>query len=110
MTLLRIAVGFVAVLISLAGIFWYGLSVFGGSDRGNRRAATTPVPTGVRSAPLAPTPFEERQRRRSILLGVAAVIGGLLVSLEAVQSIRTGIPIHTLDGHMELNGWVALTA
>jgi hypothetical protein len=55
------------------------------------------------------TPFETRQRRRYIVLGVGAVIAGVALTPEALESIRTGIPIHTLHGP-DTEGWLALAA
>ena len=53
--------------------------------------------------------YRRRQARRSILLGIAAVIGGLVLTPGALDSIRTGIPVHTLHGP-DMNGWIVLAA
>ena len=107
MLLLRIVVGLVALLIALAGAFWYGVYVFGPSGRPDPANRAEPIPTRPASQPVALTPFERRQRRRTVVLGASAVIGGLVIGREALDSIRTGIPIHTLHGP-DMNGWVAL--
>ncbi len=44
-----------------------------------------------------------------MILGTAAVLGGLALTPESLDSIRTGIPIHTLHGP-DMDGWIVLAA
>jgi hypothetical protein len=102
MDILRWLVAIIAMLICVAGAGWYAVYLFTPDPRAAARVA-------LRAAPGPLTPYERRQTRRSVLLGVAAAIGGLIVSVEALDSIRTGVPIHVLNGP-DMNGWVALGA
>lgn len=54
-----------------------------------------------------PTPFEARQRRRYVLIGIGTIIGSLVLTPIALDSIRTGIPIHQIRGP-DTPGWLAL--
>ena len=56
-----------------------------------------------------PTPFETNRRRRLVVIGAGAVIWALWLTREALNSIRTGIPIPTPHS-ADTNGWVALAA
>ncbi len=106
MWFLRLLVGLVAALICLAGIGWYAVYLFTPDIR-NRGVASGPTTSPLRAAPQ--TPYERRQNKRSAVLGVATAVGGLALSVEALNSIRTGIPIQALN-EPPMNGWVALAA
>jgi hypothetical protein len=104
MTILRWLVGLAALAICIAGGGWYAVYLFAPDPRtaaGRRPAITTSA------KPL--TPYERRQNKRTVVLGAAAAIGGLVLTVQALDSIRTGIPIQALN-ESPMNGWVALAA
>lgn len=53
--------------------------------------------------------YARRERRRTIGLGIAAIVGGLIITPEAVDAIRTGNTVHVLNGP-GLDGYTALAA
>lgn len=106
MWFLRLFVGLVAALICLAGIGWYAVYLFTPDPR-SRGVASGPTTSPLRAAPQ--TLYDRRQNKRSAVLGVAAAVGGVALSVEAFKSIRTGIPIQVLN-EPPLDGWVALAA
>jgi hypothetical protein len=104
----RLLVGLVAGLIALAGVGWYAVYLFTPDPR-TRNVAPEPT-LGNASLPARPqTPYERRQNKRTVWMGIAAAIGGLVLIVQAVDSIRTGVPIQTLN-ESPTNGWVALAA
>jgi hypothetical protein len=87
----RVLVGLVALVICLAGIGWYAVYLFSPDSRDTASAST--------STPMKMHPaYARRQNKRSVIGGSGAIIGGLVLVPEAIDSIRTGIPIHTLNG------------
>src|SRR5262245_52866738 len=109
MILARAVIGLVALLIVAGGLVWYGVSLFGGAEQPNRRATNAQMRGDDPLRPPLAARFERRQRRRALGLRIAAVGGGIALTPEALESIRTGIPIHQLNGPA-VNGWVALAA
>jgi hypothetical protein len=101
---MRWLVGLAALMICIAGAGWYAVSLFTPGPRiAPPRAPAAPATV----QPL--TPFERRQNKRTVVLGLAAAIGGLALTVQALASIRTGIPIQALN-EAPMNGWVALAA
>jgi sterol desaturase/sphingolipid hydroxylase (fatty acid hydroxylase superfamily) len=101
---LRLAVGLAAAMICLAGIGWYAMYLFVPDPR-NAPARLSADQTSA--APV--TPYQRRQNKRSVALGGAAVVGGLLLTAQALASIRSGIPIQVLN-EPPMNGWIGLVA
>jgi hypothetical protein len=97
----RVLVGAAAALICVAGVGWYAVSLFATNPRTPSTTPTPPAPARLHAD------YERRQNRRTVVLGLVAVIGALLLAPETFDSIRTGVPIHTLHGP-EMNGWIAL--
>src|SRR5262249_52805945 len=102
-------VGTVALLIVMAGVAWYAVYLFGTPRGRNQRATNARMPDVDPSRPLLAPQFAQRQRRRALALGLGAVCGGIALTPEVVDSIRTGVPIHQLNGPA-IDGWVALAA
>jgi hypothetical protein len=97
----RVLVGVAAAAICIAGIGWYAVFLFGPDPR---RPSTKTAPA---AAPTLHPDYERRQDRRAVTLGLVAVSGALLLAPEAFDSIRTGVPVHTLHGP-DMNGWIVL--
>jgi hypothetical protein len=100
----KVLVGLVAAAICVAGAGWYLVYIFAAAPSASARPTTRSD-----SLPRLQPAYRRRQARRAVLLGIAAVIGGLVLTPEALDSIRTGVPVHTLHGP-DMNGWIVLAA
>jgi hypothetical protein len=103
MIVARVIVGIVAAMICIAGIGWYAVYLF---SEDPRKAANPESPGPSSPMKLHPA-LARRENKRSALLGCAAVLGGLVLIPEALESIRTGIPIH-VPHNPDLDGWTSL--
>jgi hypothetical protein len=103
MIVARVLVGLIAAAICIAGIGWYAAYLFAPDPR---KISTGGIPDASSPMKLHPT-YARRQNKRSILLGSAAALGSLVLAPEALDSIRTGVPIHTLHGP-DMDGWSVL--
>jgi len=99
----RVLVGLVAALICIAGIGWYAVYLFSPDPRRTATGASSSTSSPVKMHPA----YARRKLKRSVVGGFGAILGGLLLVPGAIDSIRTGIPIHTLNGP-QIDGWSAL--